>query len=113
MAAVELANGAYDLCLFLVSGEQSLQLPDALREIGAEAFVGTTYTDAYCPAKLTTIGEKAFQNCTAMEWIFLPPSVKSIADNAFAGCDQLIICCKEGSYAQNYAQAHGIPFLCY
>lgn len=113
MVAVELINGAYDLCLFMVSGEQPLHLPDALREIGAEAFAGTTYTDAYCPSKLTSIGEKAFENCTAMEWIFLPPSVKSIAENAFDGCDQLTICCQEGSYAQIYAYEHGIPFLCY
>ena len=113
MVAVELINGAYDLCLFMVSGEQPLQLPDALKEIGAEAFAGTAYTDAYCPSKLTSIGEKAFENCTAMEWIFLPPSVKSIAENAFDGCDQLTICCQEGSYAQIYAQKQGIPFLCY
>ena len=39
----------------------------------------------------------------------IPASVTSIADDAFAGSERLVIVTAEGSYAQTYATNHGIP----
>lgn len=37
----------------------------------------------------TTIGERAFKGCTALEEVYIGSNVKTIAENAFEGCDSL------------------------
>ena len=54
------------------------------------------------------IGSMAFAD-TAIEQIYLPPSVTEIEDDAF-GTNLKIIYGESGSYAQTWASAHGIPF---
>ena len=39
---------------------------------------------------VTSIAEKAFQNCTNLEKVVLPHTLTSIGDNAFGGCSKLI-----------------------
>ena len=60
--------------------------------------------------KVREIGEKAFMNCVNLRQIEIPNSVISIADDAFDGCTRLTIICSNGSYAQEYAVAHGISW---
>ena len=110
---VELPNGLWDACLIMVYGETPLTLPSSLKEIGANAFTGTVYTDVYCPEGLKSIGEGAFMDCKQLQLIYLPESITHIADQAFDGCRQLTICCPVDSYAHEYAKANGIPFVCY
>ena len=58
---------------------------------------------------LTSIGEKAFIGCTALETVDLPVTLTEIGDGAFAGCKGLTVRAVAGSYAARYAEAGGIP----
>lgn len=60
---------------------------------------------------VTTIGERAFQNCSQLRSVLIPDSVESIAGNAFDGCDDIVIYCAKNSYAEQYATDNGIPFV--
>ena len=52
----------------------------------------------------------AFENCTLLEKIIIYDKAEDIADNAFEGCDKLTIYGIKGSYAEQYANEHNIPF---
>ena len=56
------------------------------------------------------IGEGAFQYCTSLQVLEIPEGIAEIEENAFLGCTNLIILCKENSCAHYYAQEHGIRF---
>lgn len=109
----ELINGAYATTLIMVYGDSPVMLPASLTEIDAEAFLNSPCTDVFCPSGLRTIGAAAFKGCSRLSLVYLPSSVSEIADDAFSGCTQLTICCKAGSYAQTYAESHGIPIICH
>lgn len=53
----------------------------------------TSYTsngeDVVIPDTVTSIGEKAFENCTTLKSITLPSSVKNIGEASFWGCSNL------------------------
>lgn len=109
----ELVNGVYTTTLIIVSDGSALTLPTSLTEIQTEAFLNSVYNVVFCPPGLQIIGAGAFMGSTQLQIVYLPASVIAIADDAFSGCTQLTICCPEGSYAQTYAEAHDIPFVCY
>lgn len=60
---------------------------------------------------VTDIGAYAFANCSSLTKIDIPDSVESIADNAFFGCDDLVIYCRTNSYAMFYAIEHDIDYV--
>ena len=60
---------------------------------------------------VTTIGERAFQNCSQLRSVLIPDSVESIAGNAFDGCDDVVLYCSKNSYAKQYATDNGISFV--
>ena len=62
------------------------------------------------PASVTSIGESAFRDCSALTGIIIPESVTSIGDKAFDGCDNLTIYSSAASYAKKYAEENNIPF---
>ena len=60
------------------------------------------------PAGTKRIEEEAFKNCANMRKAEIPNSVTSIADDAFDGCAEgFVIIAPAGSYAAEYAVAHG------
>lgn len=59
------------------------------------------------------IEEKAFKNCKTLKEIILPPSIRSIADDAFENCTELTVIGKKGSYIQAYTQKNGLKFMTY
>lgn len=63
--------------------------------------------------QLSKIADGAFYGNTHLKTIYIPDSVKSIAENAFTNSSLEIIYCSEGSYAASYADAHGIPRMEY
>ena len=88
-----------------------LRLPEDLTTVQAYAFQKGKYTSVYCGENVTSIGAYAFANNTALQWIWLPPSVTSIDNTAFSGCPaSLVIYGKSGSYAQKFAKANGYKF---
>ena len=91
-------------------GEQDLVLPASLEEIGEEAFAGDMVRSVKLPKGLKTIRSKAFADCRNLRTIFIPEETIDIAEDAFEGTEQLTICGKEGSYAEEYAKKNGYRF---
>lgn len=60
---------------------------------------------------VSSIADDAFELCTALESIVIPKSITYIADyNIFFDCEAIVIYGEAGSYAEEYARTHGIPF---
>ena len=93
----------------------------SLTDINLETSVITTVSDyafadsglitVALPETCTSIGNYAFVRCTSLERIDIPDSVTEIADTAFAGCESLVFYCTTDSYAHEYAEAKGIPYV--
>lgn len=109
---------------------ESVVLPATIGEVKSGTFMGCTalrevqlaagnieaYTFAGCVSLtrvegrdgLTHIRSYAFRNCSALQTVQLPASVTDIAEDAFAGCQQVVIHAPEGSAAYEYARRHGL-----
>ena len=87
-------------------------VPENTECIGNDVFSGcTNLKEVKIGSKLTEIMHGSFQGCTALETLDLPETVTKISDYAFKNCSpDLVLRCKEGSYVQQYAEAHGIKF---
>ncbi len=83
--------------------------------------LGKTIPEAYTAARkqirsviipdgITSIGFFAFDCCTKMESITIPVTVNAI-NMAFTHCPNLTIHAPAGSYAEQYAKEHNIPFV--
>ena len=62
------------------------------------------------PPKVTSINSGTFYSCDFLEKVNIHDEVKYIANDAFDRCDKLTICGIKGSYAEQYANKHDIPF---
>ncbi len=126
-------NCLIDTDMLTLSG--SFTIPNSVTCIGDEAFLGcaeltsvtipnsvTCIGDSmftYCaeltsvtiPDSITSIGNEAFWGCAKLTSITIPDSVTSIGNYAFVGCGNLTIYGVSGSYAQQYADEYGIPFI--
>lgn len=45
-----------------------------------------------------------------LKHIVIPDGVTSIGDNAFDGCNNLVVTCKINSYTHNYCEENGIKY---
>jgi RNA polymerase sigma factor (sigma-70 family) len=98
---------AFDSC----SGLTSITFPDSLRSVASRTFFKCTgLTNVTLPDGVTSIDNAAFGYCSNLSRITIPASVTSIHTDAFQSCPSLTICGKAGSYAETYANQHGIPF---
>ena len=87
------------------------EMPGWLTQIEAEAFMGNTHLEYVAiPEQCTSIGERAFAGCTGLYEVHIAHPNAQIADSAFKDCPNLAIYGTNGSTAQQYAQAHSIPF---
>ncbi|MBR4459043.1 MAG: leucine-rich repeat protein [Clostridia bacterium] len=66
-------------------------LPAELTEIDVEAFSGMGCRAVILPEGCLSVGSKAFSGCSKLIYVYIPSSVKNIADDAFEGCDQVCI----------------------
>ena len=83
-----------------------LRLPRSVRTVAEGACVGCGMSGLICLG-VTTIGASAFADCPALSSAVLPESVAAIGPGAFSGSPELVIYCKAGSYAEQYAQTAG------
>lgn len=99
------------ILLFEVTAQADyLDLPEMIKEIEAEAFMGDTSIDSvYLPEGLETIGSHAFAY-SSVEWIYMPESLTYIAPDAFEGCENLEGYGPDGTYACNYFTEHEFPY---
>ena len=68
-----------------------LKLPAMLRTIDVEAFRGGTFQYVIVPEGCATIGSRAFADCVNLFYIRIPSTVKTIAQDAFDGCNAGLI----------------------
>ena len=111
-----LIMAAFLFCILALGGIahaelKNLVLPAGLKIIGEEAFMNDISLDkVIVPEGVTQIQEKAFANSTVIE-VDLPASITYIADNAFDGCDGLMISAPADSYAQKWVNSKGFKSL--
>ncbi len=90
--------------------DRVMRLPAMLTTLDAQALSGTNAEQITLGGQVRTIGSRAFANCTALKLVVLPGSVTSIAEDAFSGSGQVVLLCREGSYAHSYAIEHGLRY---
>lgn len=87
---------------------RTARLPSGTTTLDEGAFQGTPFTHIYLPDGLTRIGPYAFADCTSLQYVAIPPSVKTIASTAFSGSDRVWFGCVKGSAAWDFGRTHGI-----
>ena len=91
-----------------VHKEKILRIPAMMQTIEEEAFTGIAAEQVNIPSRTTTIGGRAFADCSSLLIVVIPSQVTEIADDAFAGSDVAVIC-PDGSYAAAWCDNHNIP----
>lgn len=92
------------------TAQNTLELPESLSVIEAEAFVGVSASIVILPDGCREIQSRAFADNPGLEYVYIPASVTSIAPDAFEGCPDVIIAAS-GEYAHLFAQSRGITFV--
>ena len=86
-------------------------LPASLKQIEEEAFAGTAVETAVFPDGLLSIENKAFENASLLTDVYIPKTVKYIADLAFPHNKGLAVHGDEDSYAREWAKGHAVAFI--
>ena len=80
--------------------------------VGRKAFYGSE------KIKVVKLGSQnryiettAFFDCENLERVYIPDTTNDIADDAFDGCNSLVIYTPKGSYAEKFARKHNIPVV--
>ena len=101
------------LMLFSVSaaadGESVLTLPENLKVVPEEAFLGNGATTLVISPGCEAIRGNAFGN-SRLRTVSVPESVTQIAENAFAGCGKIIFR-TSNPVAVRFAAEHRMPVL--
>ena len=74
----------------LITGCGNTVIPDNVKSIGDNAFVGVDLTSVTIPNSVVSIGERTFYGNWSLRHITIPSSVKEIGKWAFAGCRNVI-----------------------
>ena len=93
----------------LIHARKAMTLPASLLDISEEAFMNASAEEYILPDGLTAIQARAFADSRA-KLVAVPDSVISIAEDAFEDCKVTLIV-PAGSFAEDFAQAHGIPYI--
>lgn len=86
-------------------------LPGQLNTLEDAALEGTAFTHIYLGESVSSVGARAFADCGQLMYVYIPASVRSIASDAFDGCEGVTIGCKAGSAAHDFALETGIAFV--
>lgn len=89
-----------------LTGLQSISIPSTIQSIGECAFRNTRVGELFFSEGLVSIGKSAFEGSGNVT-LHLPDSVSFIDEEAFLRCSSVTFICSPGSYAAQYAEAHG------
>lgn len=106
-SVVQIAQDAFDRTLWL---KQQKAEHDIVYVGRCVLICRETLTHAAIREGTTQICNRAFSDCTGLTDLTIPASVTEIGWRAFRGCEHLTIHAPAGSYAQQYAEEHHIPF---
>ena len=107
---IEIKSGAFSGCAF-----SDITVPDTVTSLEAYAFSScTNLKRIQCSKELTTIGERCFSDCTALDEIVIPDRVRSLGQYVFSGCKNLSKITFEGDAPEisSYAFAQ-VKATCY
>ena len=100
------------ICLPAFAEAEGFTLPASLQVIEEEAFAGTAIENVEFPESLTAVGDRAFAELPGLETVtILPTDILTVSDTAFEGSSNVMIRGAEGSYAQEWADQNGVPFI--
>ena len=111
---VELPNSLENIryCAFYkVNRLEKVTIPSSVKIIDTSAFSTCANLESVeIEPGCTHIGYRAFGNCPKLKSVTIPASVQQIGSEAFLNCSELTIYGNKGSYAEQYAKRHNIPF---
>ena len=103
-------GAASEIILYVNSGRM-LTMPAFLSSIGEEAFADNALIETVILQNgIDSIGDRAFMDCAMLKTIEIPESVTYIGNDVFSGCERVVISCKYGSAAHEYAENAGIEY---
>lgn len=104
-----MALGCFQYCPSL----KTIDLSDtSINSLGQQAFYSCENLEVvYLPETCTEISSYAFYEDYALERVYIPASVTAISANSFNDCPNLTFYCYSNSYAHQYAQENGIPYV--
>lgn len=104
----ELGGGAFKNCVSL----KNVTVPKGVTTLKANTFDGCTNLETVTlPEGIKSIENAVFGNCKNLKKVYVPASVKNISKTAFDGAENVTFYCKNGSYAQTYAQGKKFPVV--
>lgn len=84
--------------------------PTALQYIENEAFEGTAFRTIIFQDRLLSISEHAFSKTNQLKDAYIPHSAEYISDSAFYSSTIETVYGLNGTYAQSWAEHHGLNF---
>lgn len=101
---------AQELIPMLTCGD-ILRIPEGVTTIEDETYLGCAAKKIILPASCTSIGSRAFAECSDLVWIEISADVTFIAEDAFDGCHNFIIETKGNSFAEEFARSNKYTLL--
>lgn len=99
-AVTEIGEGAFSGCRFL----ESVDFSECLTTIGKNAFSDCiSLNELELSKNLTSVGENAFLNDKSIARVYFPSSLENCADSAFEGCDNVSVINYQGT-SQEYSE---------
>ena len=106
-AGVSIGEGVFRLCTSLTD----IQLPEGLTTLGSRAFQNCVSLEGITlPESLTTLDFRTFDGCEKLGFVAIPSAMNSIADSAFHNCPNVQLIVFPGSYGEQFAMDHGLPY---
>ena len=103
-----IGSGAFRNCQLL----ERITLPPYLTTISSSMFSRCLYLESVeVGARVKTIERNAFESCEKLKKIVIPKNVTAIDATAFGGAANVTIYGEAGSYAQQFANTNGMPFV--
>ncbi|MBQ8162093.1 MAG: leucine-rich repeat domain-containing protein [Clostridia bacterium] len=97
--------------LLVTPGQHEVgHLPRSILAVEEKAFLGSAVSSVNVPRGCESIGSRAFAECRNLQTVFIPSTVREIAEDAFEGSTLVTLRVTEGSYGEAYALEHGLLY---